>query len=312
MAEAHCPICGGDAESHSSDALGLGIYVECRVCGNYHVTDKVVRGLRGNQGPNRYILSGVIREAKEKGNDPPVLTTENIEQYWSPSRLPASKLDQLDLIMLYLAKRADLFGAYAEIDTKRDYPIAWAKSDFELENMLQALRDQGYIDLLSHNAKPHARLTIKGWQRTDELRTLRPGTGNQCFVAMSFTEELKPVYLEGIAPALEATGYKPVIMWQVEHNGKIDDRIVAEIRQSRLVVADFTEAECRGGVYFEAGFALGLGIPVVWCCREDYIDYVHFDTRQYNHVTWKDAADLRKKLEVRIRATHPLQQTGAA
>ena len=48
------------------------------------------------------------------------------------------------------------------------------------------------------------------------------------------------------------------------------DRILAEIRKSKFVVADFTSCgECiacdkcehigaRGGVYFEAGFALGL------------------------------------------------------
>ena len=35
------------------------------------------------------------------------------------------------------------------------------------------------------------------------------------------------------------------------------DRIIAQIRASKFVVADFTRN--RGGVYYEAGFALGLG-----------------------------------------------------
>ena len=85
---------------------------------------------------------------------------------------------------------------------------------------------------------------------------------------------------------------------------KIDDEIIAEIRRSRFLVADFTHGKdgARGGVYFEAGFALGLGIPVIYTCREDAIDEIHFDTRQYHHTTWKDPEDLRDKLEKRILA----------
>ena len=41
-------------------------------------------------------------------------------------------------------------------------------------------------------------------------------------------------------------------------------------RHGGLVVADFTGH--RGGVYFEAGFARGLGIPVVWTCHKEYDD----------------------------------------
>ena len=85
---------------------------------------------------------------------------------------------------------------------------------------------------------------------------------------------------------------------------KIDDEIVAEIRRSRFLIADFThgKAGARGGVYFEAGFALGLGIPVIHTCREDAIDKVHFDTRQYNHILWRNPEDLRDQLEKRILA----------
>lgn len=91
----------------------------------------------------------------------------------------------------------------------------------------------------------------------------------------------------------------------LQHDGKIDDRIIAEIRIAGLVVADFTGG--RGGVYYEAGYAQGLGIPVVWTCREDYFREkgVHFDTRQYNHIVWRDAADLREKLKNRLLTKVP-------
>ena len=52
---------------------------------------------------------------------------------------------------------------------------------------------------------------------------------------------------------------------------------------------------------------LGLGIPVVWTCRDTDIDKAHFDTRQYNHIVWTDSDDLKEKLIARIEATVPLK-----
>jgi nucleoside 2-deoxyribosyltransferase len=110
-------------------------------------------------------------------------------------------------------------------------------------------------------------------------------------------------YEKGIAPALEQAGYQPTRIDLQEHNDKIDDRIIAEIRRCGLLIADFTGQ--RGGVYFEAGFAMGLGLPVIWTCRSDDVGDLHFDTRQYNHIVWDDPQDLKNKLLNRILATLP-------
>lgn len=76
---------------------------------------------------------------------------------------------------------------------------------------------------------------------------------------------------------------------------------MAGIRDAEFTVADFTGN--RGGVYYEAGFARGLGRPVIYCCQESEMEKVHFDTKIISHVTWKDSAELRKKLADRINAT---------
>ena len=120
---------------------------------------------------------------------------------------------------------------------------------------------------------------------------------------MWFHTELDHVYENGFKAALDDTGYQSIRIDLIEHNEKICDRIVAEIRRSGLLIADITGN--RPGVYFEAGFAMGLGLPVIWTCRDTDIDDVHFDTRQYNHIVWKDAADLKKRLADRIEATLP-------
>ena len=112
-----------------------------------------------------------------------------------------------------------------------------------------------------------------------------------------------PAYNEGIVPALRATGYEPFRVDFADDPGKIDDRIMGEIRRSGLVIADFTHH--RGGVYFEAGVAIGRAIPVIWCCHEDHFKDLHFDTRQYNHVGWRTPDQLRASIENRIRANFP-------
>jgi nucleoside 2-deoxyribosyltransferase len=122
---------------------------------------------------------------------------------------------------------------------------------------------------------------------------------------MWFDDSMMEAYDNGIAPAIRDAGYEPIRIDRKDHNNKIDDEIIAEIRRSRFLVADFTQggSGARGGVYYEAGFAHGLNIPVIFTCREDVIDKVHFDTRQYNHITWAKSDQLRDRLAKRISAT---------
>lgn len=126
----------------------------------------------------------------------------------------------------------------------------------------------------------------------------------RAFIAMWFDDSMNEAWDQGIGPAVRDAGYEPVRTDRKEHVNKIDDEIVAEIRRSRFVVADFTHGDsgARGGVYYEAGFAQGLGIPVIFCCRKDKLEEVHFDTRQYNHIVWETPGELRGRLAKRIAA----------
>ena len=121
---------------------------------------------------------------------------------------------------------------------------------------------------------------------------------------MWFDGVMKDVQEEGLLPAIRDAGYAPILINRKEHVNKIDDEIIAEIRRSRFIVADFTHGDdgARGGVYYEAGFAHGLGIPVIFTCRKNVFEKVHFDTRQYNHIVWETPKELRDSLANRIAA----------
>ena len=177
----------------------------------------------------------------------------------------------------------------------------------ELDWLTSAADKSGWLEI--HNS--YRRLTPAGVKRLEELET-KAVNSEQAFVAMWFDESVDEAYEEGIEPAIRYAGYRPLRIDKKEHNNKIDDEIIREIRRSRFVVCDFTcgfvehdggrTALPRGGVYYEAGFAQGLGIPVIWMCHVDHIEHVHFDTRQFNHLAWKTPEDLRTQLRNRIGA----------
>ena len=149
------------------------------------------------------------------------------------------------------------------------------------------------------------KLTTEGFDYLEKLGKNFPRY-DQAFVAMWFDNRgyMDKIYDEAIKPAIELAGYKAMRIKDHQHNNKIDEEIMAQIKRSRFVIADFTSEKDkpRGGVYFEAGYALGLGLHVIWTCREDLIEHLHFDTRQFNHITWtdKDLGKFQKSLINRI------------
>ena len=136
-------------------------------------------------------------------------------------------------------------------------------------------------------------LTVEGYSRIAATNTNIDSA--QAFVAMWFDDSMDEIYDEGIAPAIRQAGYEPYIVGRDDYIGDVTDKIIAEIRRSKFLVADFTHGDSgvRGGVYYEAGFAHGLNKPVIPICKKEKVDndprYLHFDTSHLNHILWTDA-----------------------
>jgi hypothetical protein len=189
---------------------------------------------------------------------------------------------------------------------KAHFPLlAWSDS-LEIEEvdfLLDMLVADGAVKRTGGGSETSLIVLPKGYTRLSE-KSAQIST-DQAFIAMWFDQSVNSAYEHGIETAVRECGYSPMRIDRKEHLNKIDDEIVAEIKRSKFVIADFTSEpdKPRGGVYFEAGYAMGMGIPVVWTCREDLIGQVHFDTRQFNHIVWKDPTELAEKLKNRILAT---------
>ncbi len=85
----------------------------------------------------------------------------------------------------------------------------------------------------------HIRLTPAGVKRLEESEAKRLNS-EQAFVAMWFDDSVKEAYEAGIECAIRDSGYRPLRIDKKQHNNKIDDEIIAEIRRSRFIVCDFT------------------------------------------------------------------------
>ncbi len=271
-----------------------GARINCAVCGEYRLSERLAQDLYYAL-PDSYIYSAIIREHFERGIE---LWVENLRELKESVVIPKNPLECIDRILLYIMNKTTSADEVVQFK-ETDYPIAYAKNYSAFLYLFQKAIGLGYLENLSG---PNLRLDLAGWKHLTEIsqKELRP---NQAFVAMWFHNDLNEVWDNGLKPALEQTNYVPIRIDRTEHNDKIDDRIIAEIRKSGLLIADFTGQ--RGGVYFEAGFALGLGIPVIWTCRDSDVEKLHFDTRQYNHIVWANSSDLREKLINRIEATLP-------
>jgi len=170
---------------------------------------------------------------------------------------------------------------------------------------LQELAEQKYIRFNKYGSTYQWHVffrTTKFWEVVETLQ--REEVGNKrAFVAMWFHESMNDYYKNGIKKAIEDAGYVPVRIDMQDFNDKICDEIIAEIRRTKFLVADFSDM--RSGVFFEAGFAKGLGREVIFTVRKADVDKLkeHFDTRQYNHIVYDAPEDLYKKLYNRMCAT---------
>ena len=114
-----------------------------------------------------------------------------------------------------------------------------------------------------------------------------------------------------IKDAVSKTGFEIRRLDEEKRAGLIDDKLRVEIRRSKFLIADLSDE--NNGAYWEAGYAEGLGMQVIYICEEEKFEQkkTHFDTNHHLTVQWKnDPESLQKfaeELKATIRATFPAE-----
>lgn len=125
-------------------------------------------------------------------------------------------------------------------------------------------------------------------------------------MAMKFGDaDLDLMVEDYFKPAVSRTGFTLKKLSDEQPAGLIDNQIRAALLASRFVIADLSHANL--GAYWEAGYAEGLGRPVIYTCERSAWDKnkTHFDTSHMVTVIWEKAkaTEAGKLLTSTIRAT---------
>lgn len=130
-------------------------------------------------------------------------------------------------------------------------------------------------------------LTLIGWEQYEEEKRGRLD-GNYGFLAMKFGVKYLNKFIEDVLkPTVqENIGYELVDMNDRPEAGIIDNIMRVRIRDAKFVIVDLTHD--NQGAYWEAGYAEGLGKPVIYICEEKKFDQkkTHFDTNHCTTVLW--------------------------
>lgn len=153
----------------------------------------------------------------------------------------------------------------------------------------------------------HLLLTMHGWARYEQLKHQRVES-RLAFMAMQFGDPMLNSVVDAcFRPAAQQAGFELKTLTDGQPAGCIDDQLRVSLRRSRFVIADLTHN--NRGAYWEAGFAEGLGRPVIYSCRrEEWANQqTHFDTNYLVTIIWDEAelADAAMRLKATIRATLP-------
>lgn len=225
-----------------------------------------------------------------------------LEALISSSGVPITPTEKIEEILSYISINQKYFRDRFSIDRK-DYDSVTRKLGLlhpnELEGLIEEAKNSGLLEIkINNDQRLGLVLTLKGWEQVEKKN--KGSQSNTVFVAMSFDDEMFQVYNDWLEPAIRESGFKAFIVseQQIGSDVTINDAILAGIKKAKFTIADFTHH--KSGVYFEAGYALGKGQKVIYTCREDHIGTAHFDTRNYQHLVWKDGADLKKKLMDKI------------
>lgn len=326
-----CPVCNTDIPEPESSFFDDGGKLEsfsCPRCGDFKLNTKVLHPdiLRDKILNDDRIkiakLSHWIRTRHEsllkEGPDDQryrkaiVLDQDLVESILKNQR-PSLK-DQTDNFILWIGHHAETFDECVDVNKFAIVAIVGSATFEEFVFVFGYVKDEGLIRQRQGHDDIYlkAGLSIAGWERYGDLKRATFDS-HKAFMAMEYGHpDLDGLFRDVLKPAVSQTGFELFTLPERPKAGLIDDRLRVEIQTSRFLIADLTHE--NGGAYWEAGYAEGLGRPVIYTCEEEKFEKLktHFDTNHHLTIKWNTGdtdklARAVEELKATIRATLPAE-----
>jgi hypothetical protein len=146
-------------------------------------------------------------------------------------------------------------------------------------------------------------LTLAGWEIFESERRGQTA-GSYGFIALKFGDPILDPFLQTtIKPAVKSIGFDLLDLRDTARAGVIDNLLRAQIRDAAFILVDLTHD--NPGAYWEAGYAEGLGKPVLYLCEKGKFEAskTHFDTNHCTTVIWSadEAGSFTQELVATLR-----------
>lgn len=315
MPEEKCPICDLPLEEKGSS--GDSYQYRCMRCGTFELSGTVKATLgyefSGADDQKRAVLSHAVRKM-QRSTEWPMLNSHSCKQILEQSLLP-KPAEQAQNLILWLGQAAEASDSVVIESCEALQAIIGGRRPESVYYVASHLANKGLIsydrtDTTKSTPPLKFQMKFEGWEHYEQLQN-ESTDSRIVFMAMKFgDQELNAIVENVFRPAVAKTGFELRILSDVPKAGLIDDRLRVEIRRSRFLIADITHQ--NPGAYWEAGFAEGLGKPVIYTCKREAfaVGASHFDTNHHLTVMWhEDVKQVAEELKATIRATLPSEAT---
>lgn len=318
-----CRVCRHPQEK-ADVRVGHGLNVECARCGTYRISDTCIAILGEENNPDRLLNTdeklasvGHWIQSRQDAKEPPHLMSEIVTKLAAKPYFPDIHHQRENLIRL-IGVTSGGPGARVTIEEYIHQFAVGCSKPSAIGALVDHLQDERLLQYKGHPSRYSgtsmfdARLTVAGWIEFEDLARGKT-SGRTAFMAMPFNKsDLDEEWLPRLRVAVAATGFTLKRVDDEPKPGLIDIRMRVQIQQARFLIVELTHANL--GAYWEAGYAEGLGKPVIYTCREG-VD-AHFDVDHSLRIEWNpqklDEALNRLKATIRNALPDALTEAEAA
>lgn len=323
----NCPICNNPASKIPETVMQELKRISCPLCGQFFIfldSSEKLDNFKKPEGTGRLnIIAENIKCLKEGiypiwvDKKPGIESGKLFEKsefreldYYS--NIPIIHAFKKNNLLKLFAQKCSLVGAFESVKvSEQDLYSLKIDGVEEAARWLSQLSIEGLIDLGKNGNNPDwvkdylkgnsgkIKISPKGWETIEVL--FRGIQSKIAFLAQSFDEEIRGPIKEAVKKAVMEAGWEVETVDDDPTNEGIMDKIISKINQSHFLIADLTQN--KNGVYFEAGYAKGLTLPVIYTIKRDDLKNAHFDVKHLNIITWDSPEDLEEKLKYRIKST---------
>ena len=310
-----CPVC----LCESSCQKPRPSLFKCDICGIYKIDNDKLDGQEPDgsfesgqwdlDSLQRVDLSHSIRkrsdESSETRSDPLEITSAVLKSFRSGRSLPSPAVQATNIIR-FIGDEVSRSGEAVGHLPVGFHAIIGARNRDEAIRLTEELVERKTLKTDS-SSLTNINLTLDGWEQYEAEKRGR-FAGKDGFIAMQFgddDDDLESFVREVVKPAVkEDIGCNLVDMRDVPKAGIIDNIMRVRIRDAKFVIADLTHG--NNGAYWEAGYAEGLGKPVIYICEKKKFESkngTHFDTNHCTTVVWSKSRDKDEDFRQKLTAT---------